>query len=126
MRSLTLTLLLAATVACSTESHALDQVDVAALQQAKAADQVKILVDVRTPEEFAAGHVPGAVNVPLDRLETSLAQLEPHKAGPVHVICQSGRRSQTASAILEKHGFKPVDVAGGTGAWAAAGYPLER
>lgn len=125
MRSLVLVLLVAV-AACAPASYALDQVDVAALKQAKADAKVAVLVDVRTPEEYAAGHVPGAINVPLDRLETRLAELERYKTGPVHVICQSGRRSQAASAILEKAGFHPVDVAGGTGAWAAAGYPLER
>lgn len=90
------------------------------LQTRLAAGGVR-LIDVRTPGEFAAGHVPGAVNMPLDRLDPkSLAG-----AGPVHVICQSGVRSRQAAEQLAAAGIAEIiDVSGGTGAWKAAGLPL--
>jgi rhodanese-related sulfurtransferase len=100
-------------------------VDVAALEADLDRGAVPLLVDVRTPEEFAAGHVPGAKNIPLGELEGRVAELGAPEAG-VYVICQSGGRSARASATLAAKGFRPVDVAGGTGAWLAAGYPVAR
>jgi len=100
-------------------------VDAAGLDAARAAGAVPILVDVRTAEEYAAGHVPGAVNIPVDQVASRLAELEPHRSGEVWVICQSGRRSAQASEVLAGAGFRPVDVTGGTGGWKAAGFPVE-
>jgi phage shock protein E len=66
------------------------------------------LVDVRTPEEFAAGHLPGAVNLPVDALEgRAAAELAPTDA-PVVVYCRSGKRSARAAAVLGKLGFGQV------------------
>lgn len=74
------------------------------------------LIDVREPEEFASGHVPGAINLPLATLPSSAAgigcELE------ILVICQSGHRSKNASKRLLKAGFTNVrSVRGGTAAW---------
>ncbi len=81
------------------------------------------LIDVRTPAEFASGHVPGARNLPLDRLDAQALQ---SVTGPVHVICQGGVRSRKACEQLAAAGVANlVDVAGGTNAWKAAGLPLE-
>lgn len=80
------------------------------------------LVDVRTPEEFAEGHVEGAINIPLDQIEARLSELPKDKS--VHVICRSGRRSAQAAEILVKNGFAGVvNVDGGMNAWNAAAYP---
>jgi phage shock protein E len=66
------------------------------------------LVDVRTPEEFASGHLPGAVNVPFDAMEgRALAELAPVDA-PVVVYCHSGKRSARAAATLKALGFGQV------------------
>lgn len=84
------------------------------------------LVDVRTPAEYNDGHVPGAVNIPLDELGGRLAELEPHKADDVHLICAVGGRSAKATAILAQAGFtKATNVDGGTNGWRDAGYPVE-
>lgn len=99
-------------------------VDVAGLQADLAAGKVPLIIDVRTDEEYAAGHVAQARHVPLDALEARLAELEPHKGGEIYVICQSGRRSERASQLLASKGFTPVNVSGGTGAWVSAGYPV--
>lgn len=64
------------------------------------------LVDVRTPAEFAAGSVKGAVNIPLDRVRQQLAQFKGKKH--IVVFCRSGNRSGQAKAILEQNGFQQV------------------
>jgi rhodanese-related sulfurtransferase len=83
------------------------------------------VIDVREPDEFASGHVPGAVNVPLATVGT-WAATQP-KDAPCVVICQSGRRSVAASEVLVKQGFKEViNVAGGTAAWIEQGLPVSK
>jgi rhodanese-related sulfurtransferase len=103
---------------------AVRKVDVAELHGAMAARKVP-LVDVRTPAEFAAGHVPGAVNVPLDQLSEATVAPVVGDGGEVWVICEVGGRSAAASQQLSKWGLHPVDVGGGTRAWRSAGYPVE-
>lgn len=76
-----------------------------------------VLLDVREPHEFAAGHVPGAVNVPLGQVAARAAEFDP--AAETYVICHRGHRSITATKALMKAGFTDVaSVAGGTSAWA--------
>jgi rhodanese-related sulfurtransferase len=83
------------------------------------------LVDVRSPAEFARGHVPGAVNIPLDRL--SRAALEGFDlARPIHLVCKSGARSLIALHKLHADGVQHlVNVAGGTDGWVGEGLPVE-
>ena len=82
-----------------------------------------LVLDVRTPEEFAAGHVPGAVLIPHDQLEARIAELgEPRE---VVVYCRSGRRSGLAEPVLEAHGFRVSQLEGSWNAWSAAGLPAE-
>lgn len=67
------------------------------------------IVDVRTPEEFASGHVEGAVNIPYDQIAQGISTIKGLKKGsPVLVYCRSGRRSAIARASLEQQGFKQV------------------
>ena len=85
------------------------------------------LLDVRTPGEFEALRIAGAVNVPLDALDPAalLASMAPDD--PVYVVCQTGTRSQFAAAELRAAGSsRVVHVDGGTNAWAVAGLPVER
>ncbi len=82
------------------------------------------LVDVREPEEFVAGHVPGAINIPQADLAARLEDLPQDQ--PVFVICHAGYRSLRASQFLRQVGFERVaTVAGGTEAWRAHGFPLQ-
>lgn len=81
------------------------------------------LVDVRSPEDHAAGHVPGAINVPLDDVLADPTRT--YGDGPVHVVCQSGRRSLKAATAMNDAGVAAVSVAGGTSAWIESGRPLE-
>ena len=69
------------------------------------------LLDVRTPEEFAQGHIPGAVNIPLDQLRENLDRLDPAK--PVYVNCYSGLRSYIACRILSGRDFDCRNLSGG-------------
>jgi rhodanese-related sulfurtransferase len=95
------------------------------VQQTVTAKEHPVVIDVREPDEFASGHVPGAVNVPLATVGT-WAATQPKEA-PCVVICQSGRRSVTASEILVEQGFKQVtNVAGGTAAWIEQGLPVSK
>ena len=98
------------------------QVDVYGLKAAVDAGNARV-IDVRTPEEFATGHVPGARNVPLDLLSPESVAADPGQ--DLYVVCRSGRRSAEASARLRAWGASPRDVAGGTLAWIAAGFPVE-
>jgi len=74
-------------------------------------DGSAILLDARTPEEYAAGHMEGFRNIPLDNLRDRLDEIEPGK--PVYVTCQSGLRSYIACRILAANGHKAYNFAGG-------------
>jgi rhodanese-related sulfurtransferase len=84
------------------------------------------LVDVRRPAEYAAGHVPRARNVPLDRLQRESGALD--RSRPIAVVCASGYRSSTACSLLRQQGFTgPLhNIVGGTSGWIASGFPTER
>ncbi len=87
------------------------------------------VIDVRTPAEFAALHATPARNLPLpDVTPAALAALGHADASrPVYVICQSGKRAESACSRLTSAGFaRAVVVTGGTEAWAAAGLPVVR
>ncbi len=101
------------------------KIDVATLRADLDAHKVPVLVDVRTPGEFAGGHVAGAVNVPVGDLSGRLGELEAFRGGEVYVICEVGGRSASATRELERAGFHAVDVGGGTAAWRGAGFPTE-
>jgi rhodanese-related sulfurtransferase len=80
-------------------------------------------IDVRTKEEYAAGHAYRARNIPLDELRSSLDKLERNE--PVYLICQSGRRSKQAAEILVESGFsQAISIEGGMNAWKEAGLPM--
>lgn len=70
------------------------------------ADRSLVVLDVRTPEEFAAGHLPGAINIPHTELASRVAELEGSRDSDIVVYCRTGARSATALGVLEKSGFK--------------------
>jgi phage shock protein E len=78
------------------------------VQRMEKKDANLVVLDVRTPEEFAAGHIPGAVNIPHDQLPNRLAEIAGAKSKDVVVYCRSGRRSAIAQQTLEGQGFKSV------------------
>lgn len=72
-----------------------------------------VWIDVRTPEEFAAGHVEGATRIPWDGIEKGVAQLELAKDTPVYLYCGTGGRAGKAKERLDAMGFTAVTNAGG-------------
>jgi rhodanese-related sulfurtransferase len=85
-----------------------------------------VLIDVRDPAEFAAGHAAGARNVPLAQIDDAKG-LPTNKALPLVVVCATGSRSSRAAAQLRKAGYANVHaLAGGTAAWREASLPIEK
>ena len=86
--------------------------------------QTHVLIDVRTPEEFASGHIQRAIDIPVEELPDRLSEVP--QDIPIVVYCRTGNRSATAAQILVKAGFAPVFDLGGIQSWVAAGYPVTR
>jgi rhodanese-related sulfurtransferase len=97
--------------------------DLAARLERGAAPQ---LVDVRSPGEFRAGHIAGAVNAPITGFQERLAALALDAGRPVVAICLSAHRSVPAVRLLQRQGFDAAQLAGGMLAWRAAGLPESR
>lgn len=84
------------------------------------------LLDVRTPEEYAQGHIGGAENIDFyDAGFLKEAEKDLDKSRPVAVYCRSGKRSAEAAARLSSAGYKVTNLEGGILAWDAAGLPVE-
>ncbi len=82
-----------------------------------------LLLDVRTPEEFNSGHIPGAVNISVDQLAQRLSEVPQDK--PVVLYCRSGNRSNQAAQILDQAGYTQIYDLGGIITWQQQGYPVE-
>lgn len=93
-------------------------------ETARALENGAVVVDVREPQEYAAGHVPGARNIPMGRLTARAHELD--LGSPVHLICASGNRSSAMVDLLAAQGFDAVNVAGGTAGWITSGRPVVR
>jgi len=86
-----------------------------------------VIVDVREPAEFGAGHLPGAKNIPLAQLADKIGELDKMKSKNIVVVCESGARSASAARILTKAGFEDVvNLDGGLVAWRHQGLPLAK
>jgi rhodanese-related sulfurtransferase len=86
-----------------------------------------VVIDVCETEEFAAGHVGGAKNIPLSQLEEKLGAAVKNKALPVILVCQTGARSGRAVAIAKKLGFENAqNMVGGLKSWRTANLPVEK
>lgn len=99
---------------------AIQEISVSDLKQI--ADKGGCVVDVRETDEYVSGHVPGALSVPLSALASNTDAFSDTAVN--YVICQAGGRSMRACEYLESLGKSVVNVAGGTGAWIAAGYDV--
>ena len=82
------------------------------------------LIDVRSPSEFVAGHIPGAINIPMDQIESRLADLS--STTPIVLICQMGKRARMTAGLLEPCQLQLSILEGGTSAWMQAGLPIVR
>ena len=94
------------------------------LESLEAGAQAPFVLDVRTPDEYAAGYVPGAVNIPHDQLASRLAEVP--KDREVVVYCRSGRRSEIAGQVLSGHGYTKLEhLQGDMMGWQDAKRPVE-
>lgn len=100
------------------------EISVSELERRLKTEPRPFVLDVREPWEYARGHVPGAVLIPLGELQERVGEV-PHDR-PVLAICQSGQRSLAAAGYLLQLGYQGVaNVEGGTSAWRERGYPIE-
>jgi phage shock protein E len=123
-------LLSAVLILTSHFAFATDVVDIkpdALLERARAADESFVIVDVRTPAEFAQGHVPGAINLPVDQVTNRLGELNSAKNKDVVLYCRSGKRAGQAAEVLKSNGFnKLLHMEGDMPKWEAAKLPIEK
>lgn len=91
-------------------SHSFGHVDPDALQARLDRAEPVALLDVRTPEEFAEGHIPGAINIPVQALAARCAELSAHRDEPWIVCCRSGARAAHACRILADAGFGNISL----------------
>jgi phage shock protein E len=139
MRPLNLSVILIAVIlaaACSTPPAAAPTAPVAQTQNLPADIDVAtaaglrgrsdvVMLDVRTPEEYAQDHIPGVKLIPLAELPNRLAEIPKDKT--LVVTCRSGNRSAQAAQLLRQQGYGDVhNMLGGIGAWQQAGYPVEK
>jgi rhodanese-related sulfurtransferase len=82
-----------------------------------------LLIDVRQPDEYRAGHIRGAKLIPLDQLDKRMKEL-PHDR-EILCVCRSGARSGAATRQLKAAGFNTLNLSGGMMAWQRAGLPVE-
>ncbi len=87
--------------------------------------QAPVLLDVRTENEFAQGHIQGALNIPYDQLINQMEKIKDYKEQEIVIYCRSGRRAQVAADILTSKGFKHLsDLDGHMLLWQKLNYPL--
>ncbi len=90
-------------------------------------DSTVFILDVRTPEEYSAGHLKNAVLIPVQQLASRLSEIEAHSNQKVLVYCRSGNRSTVASQILLKAGFSDIyNLKSGMNGWLNSGKPVEK
>ncbi|RZI44186.1 rhodanese-like domain-containing protein [Herbaspirillum sp. HC18] len=112
---------------CGALASAADFKDIDVQQGQALAKQGALLLDVREPDEYAAGHAPGSTLLPLGQIKDRANEIRTYRDKPVVVMCRSGKRSAQAAGILTQLGFTSVyNVQGGILAWEKAGLPVEK
>ena len=98
-----------------------------ALSDALAAGTAPAILDVRSREEYAAGHLRGAINLPFNEVGRRVTELAAFLDQPLVVYCGHGPRAWMAGVVLRRHGFRQVSyLSGHMAAWRRAGLPEER
>ncbi len=125
MRWLTILLLACAPVLAVLAGDAATIEPQALVERLAWGDRTLVLLDVRTPAEYAEGHLPGARNIPHSELAARIAELEGARASDIVVYCRSGNRSAQALAVLEQAGFKRLlHLDGDYLRWSGDGKPV--
>ena len=112
--------LVAGATACSSSSVS----TVTPADASTAIDEGATVIDVRTPAEFAAGHIPEAVNIDVESSSFADGIAELDQSETYVVYCRTGRRSALAADQMAEAGFTSVKDLGGLSSWANAGYPV--
>jgi rhodanese-related sulfurtransferase len=81
-----------------------------------------VVIDVREPEEYAEGHVPGARSIPLSKVPERIDGLPSSR--PIYVVCATGNRSMAAAELMSRAGLAAFSVSGGTSGWRDRGRPV--
>ena len=99
-------------------------ISAADLHDRRKSGDAPVVIDVRTPAEYAAGHVPGAINIPFDQVAERISEVDaPHG---VALYCMVGPRARKGeSALLAENYQKVFHLEGGLSAWQAAGLPVD-
>ena len=95
---------------------------ITAIQAAQLVESGAVLLDVREPHEWQAGHAPKARHIPLGELNRRANELPPRR--PIVTVCRSGARSARAAALLARQGRQVSNLAGGMHAWSRTGLPI--
>lgn len=95
---------------------------VAPLEAKELLDQGTVMIDVRELSEWNHGHAPGAVHLPISKIQEQLHKIP--KDGNIVVCCRSGSRSSAAVSFLLSHGYNAINMKGGMAAWHAHGLPV--
>jgi len=127
--------MLAVVTGCANESEsesaaavetAAASITAAALAARLGTADAPMVLDVRTPEEYSNGHIPGAINVPYDELVARSGELAAMQDSEIVVYCRSGKRAGMAEADLRTAGFsRVVDLEGHMRGWEAGDFPVE-
>ncbi len=115
---------LASVVALAAEPALVPISQEALLERQQKGDETLYVLDVRSPEEYASGHVPGAINIPYDQIASRMAEVP--KDQDVVLYCKSGRRAGIAAEVLAGQGYERLQhLEGDIVAWVEKGRPLE-
>ena len=124
VRTLVAALLLVAGAATAADMQDVSQAEV--MKRIESKDAATVIVDVRTPEEYAAGHVPGAVNIPYTHLPARASALASVGHKDIVLYCQTGVRAGRAAERLREHGFtRLLHLEGDMKQWTEKKLPLE-
>ncbi len=95
------------------------------LHERRVAGTAPVVIDVRTPAEYAAGHIPGAVNIPFDQVAARIVEVDSEHG--VALYCMVGPRARKGEEALLASGYESVlHIDGGMAAWLQSGFPIER
>jgi phage shock protein E len=123
--SLALVLCLVAAVAALAQSSEAPSITPQDLHQRRQAGKAPLAIDVRTAEEFAAGHIPGAVHIPYEQVAERIGDVDAPDG--VALYCKAGPRARKGEKALLEIGYGPVyHLEGGFSAWQASGLPVEK